>query len=85
MIKVNNLAQTYSSGKGVFNLDFNIGGDGVFDYLGPNGAGKTATIRNLMGFVNPDNGDSSCNRLDPLMRNKLLSLLTGENRGARPY
>ena len=64
MIKVNNLTQTYRSGKGVFDLDFNIKEGEVFGYLGPNGAGKTTTIRNLLGFTNADSGTATINGVD---------------------
>jgi len=64
MIKVNKLTQTYRSGKGVFDLDFNIKEGEVFGYLGPNGAGKTTTIRNLLGFTNADSGTATINGVD---------------------
>lgn len=64
MIKVNNLTQTYISGKGVFDLTFNVHEGEVFGYLGPNGAGKTTTIRNLMGYANADKGSATINGID---------------------
>ena len=50
MIQVKDLTQVYPSGKGIFDISFNVKEGEVFGYLGPNGAGKTTTIRNLMGF-----------------------------------
>ena len=64
MIKVNKLTHTYRSGKGVFDLNFNIKKGEVFGYLGPNGAGKTTTIRNLLGFTNADSGTATINNID---------------------
>ncbi len=64
MIKVENLTQTYRSGKGIFNLSFEIKEGEVFGYLGPNGAGKTTTIRNLMGFANADSDSAVIRNLD---------------------
>lgn len=64
MIEVKNLTQTYSSGKGIFDVDFTVRKGEVFGYLGPNGAGKTTTIRNLMGFTNADKGSCTINGLD---------------------
>lgn len=64
MIEVKNLTQTYKSGKGVFDLTFNVKEGEVFGYLGPNGAGKTTTIRNLMGFANADGGSATINGID---------------------
>jgi len=56
MIKINDLTQIYKSGKGVFDLNFEVKKGEVFGYLGPNGAGKTTTIRNILGFSNATKG-----------------------------
>ena len=64
MIEVQNLTQTYKSGKGVFDLNFTIKEGEVFGYLGPNGSGKTTTIRNMMGFANANEGRVTINGLD---------------------
>lgn len=56
MIEVNNLTLTYPNQKGVFHLDFTVKKGEVIGYLGPNGAGKTTTIRQLVGFMKPDEG-----------------------------
>jgi ABC-2 type transport system ATP-binding protein len=63
-IKVRHLTQVYSSGKGIFNISFDINAGEVFGYLGPNGAGKTTTIRNLMGFTNADMGVAQIEGMD---------------------
>ncbi len=52
MINVKNLTQIYKSGKGIFDLNFEVKEGEVFGYLGPNGAGKSTTIRNILGFTN---------------------------------
>ena len=64
MIQVERLTHIYPSGKGVFELTFSIPEGEVFGFLGPNGAGKTTTIRNLMGFVNPNDGWAKIDGLD---------------------
>lgn len=64
MIHVERLTHIYPSGKGVFELTFSIPEGEVFGFLGPNGAGKTTTIRNLMGFVNPNDGWTKIDGLD---------------------
>ncbi len=64
MIEVNNLTQTYPSGKGIFNVTFSIEEGMVYGYLGPNGAGKTTTIRNLLGFANANEGRASVKGMD---------------------
>ena len=64
MIQVQDLTQTYKSGKGVFDLNFTIKEGEVFGYLGPNGSGKTTTIRNLLGFSNASKGKAKIDGLD---------------------
>ncbi|MEG1518107.1 MAG: ATP-binding cassette domain-containing protein, partial [Raoultibacter sp.] len=51
MIEVTNLTLKYSSGKGVFDLNFKVKEGEAMGYIGPNGAGKTTTLRALMGFM----------------------------------
>jgi ABC-2 type transport system ATP-binding protein len=57
MIQVQQLTQVYKSGKGIFDVSFEIKKGEVFGFLGPNGAGKTTTIRNIMGFSNATQGE----------------------------
>ena len=64
MINVSNLTLKYSSGKGVFDLNFSVKEGEVMGYLGPNGAGKTTTIRALLGFMQPNIGTCSIEGLD---------------------
>lgn len=58
VIEVKNLTKDYGSGRGVFDVSFSVGKGEVFGFLGPNGAGKSTTIRHLMGFSNPDSGQT---------------------------
>lgn len=64
MINIESLTFKYSSGKGIFDLNFSVGKGEVFGFLGPNGAGKTTTIRNLLGFTKPDKGNCTIGGLD---------------------
>ena len=56
VIEVHNLTKDYGSGRGVFDVSFDIEEGEVFGFLGPNGAGKSTTIRHLMGFSKPQSG-----------------------------
>lgn len=58
VIKVENISKDYGSGRGVFDLSFEVNKGEIFGMLGPNGAGKTTTIRQLMGFINSDKGSA---------------------------
>src|SRR5574344_1140270 len=57
-IEVNKLTKDYGSGRGVFDVTFQVGKGECFGFLGPNGAGKSTTIRHLLGFSKPDSGQT---------------------------
>ncbi len=82
MIKIDNLTQIYPSGKGIFNVSFEVKKGEVFGYLGPNGAGKTTTIRNILGFSNATEGLVTINgincRLESAELQKNIGYLPGE-------
>ena len=56
VIELKGLKKDYGNGRGVFDVSFAVEKGEVFGFLGPNGAGKTVTMRNLMGFIRPDEG-----------------------------
>lgn len=58
VIEVKNLTKDYGSGRGVFDVSFSVSEGEVFGFLGPNGAGKSTTIRHLMGFSKPGEGET---------------------------
>lgn len=64
IIEVNHLTKDYGSGRGVFDVSFQIHEGEVFGFLGPNGAGKSTTIRHLMGFSKPQEGNTKILGMD---------------------
>lgn len=56
MIRFRNLTKTYKTGRGIFDLSFEIADGETFGCLGPKGAGKTALFSQLMGFTAPTRG-----------------------------
>lgn len=64
MIEVNNCTLLYPSKKGIHNVSFAIKEKEIFGYLGPNGSGKTTTIRAIMGFMKPQQGNVLVSGLD---------------------
>ena len=64
VISIENLTRNYGSGKGVFDLSFQVKQGEAFGFLGPNGAGKTTTIRHLMGFLKPQSGTCTIGGID---------------------
>jgi len=64
MIEIKNLTMKYKTGKGVFDVDFQVREGEVVGFLGPNGAGKTTTIRCLMGFMQGEIGECVIDKKD---------------------
>lgn len=56
MLNVQHLTKKFQNGKGIFDVSFTVNKGEIFGFLGPNGAGKSTTIRNIMGFMKPDQG-----------------------------
>lgn len=64
MIEVKHVTKDYGSGRGIFDVSFEVEEGEVFGFLGPNGAGKTTTIRHLMGFSKAQEGELYVNGKD---------------------
>lgn len=64
VIEIKNLTKDYGNNRGVFDINLQVNKGEVFGFLGPNGAGKSTTIRNLMGFIRPDQGSCCINKMD---------------------
>lgn len=56
IIKIEGLTKDYGSNRGVFDINLKVREGEIFGFVGTNGSGKTTTIRNIMGFLKPDNG-----------------------------
>lgn len=56
VVRADGLFKDYGSGRGVFDLRFEVGKGEVFAFLGPNGAGKTTTIRLMLDLIRPSAG-----------------------------
>lgn len=63
-IIVDKLTHDYGSGRGVFDVSFDVEKGETLGFLGPNGAGKSTTMRHLMGFSKPQSGKVSIGGLD---------------------
>ena len=64
IISVKNLTKDYGTRRGIFNVSFDIPKGATFGYCGTNGSGKTTTIRHIMGFIKPDEGEVKVKGLD---------------------
>ncbi len=64
VIVTSGLSKDYGSGRGLFELDLEVGRGEVFGFLGPNGAGKSTTMRLLLDLIRPSSGSGSVLGLD---------------------
>ncbi len=64
VIELKNLTKDYGAGKGIFDLNLSIEKGEMIGFVGTNGSGKTTTIRNIMGFIKPTNGEALVNGLN---------------------
>ena len=76
-IELRGLKKDYGNGRGVFGVSFAVERGEVFGFLGPNGAGKTVTMRNLMGFIRPDEGTACIGGLDCFRERARIQERTG--------
>lgn len=73
IIEILNLTKDYGFNRGVFDVSFTVTKGEVYGFLGPNGAGKSTTVRHLMGFSKPDQGETKINDLNTFKNyNKIL-------------
>ena len=82
IIDIRHVTKDYGQNRGVFDLDFQMNKGEIMGVLGPNGAGKTTLIRQLMGFIKPDQGevailDMDCFEKAPQVQEK-VGYLPGE-------
>lgn len=64
VIETTNLTKDYGQQRGIFNLNLQVRAGEVYGFIGTNGSGKTTTVRNMMGFIQPDGGKSTILGLD---------------------
>lgn len=77
VIQIENITKDYGSKKGVFHVSFEVHSGETLGFLGPNGAGKTTTIRQLMGFIKPDEGKLSISGLDCFEKASIIQKKVG--------
>lgn len=56
-IDIIHITKDYGEQRGVFDVTFDIRKGEIFGFVGTNGSGKTTTIRQIMGFIQPDDGN----------------------------
>ena len=82
IISVKKLTKKYGNFRAVSNISFNVQEGEIFGLIGPNGAGKSTTMRSMLNFIFPTNGEILIAGLDSVkdylaIRN-LIGYLPGE-------
>jgi ABC-2 type transport system ATP-binding protein len=77
LIQVKNLTKDYGSNRGVFDENLSINKGEMVGFVGTNGSGKTTTIRSILGFIKPTNGDCFVNDMESWQNQAEISRLVG--------
>ncbi len=56
-IEITGLTKVYKNGRGIMDMNLEVGQGEIFGFLGPNGAGKTTAMKIMTGLMKPDSGD----------------------------
>lgn len=66
MIQLDHVSKSFDKRLVLNDMSINIGKGEIYALLGPNGAGKSTTIKMLLGFLSPDQGQVKIAGLDPV-------------------
>lgn len=66
MIDAQELSKSYGDVQALDDVSFQVAAGEIVGLLGPNGAGKTTAIKILTGYLQPDEGSVTIDRLDVL-------------------
>src|SRR5476649_141907 len=87
MIEVKGLVKTYGTKRAVDGVSFTVRRGDILGFLGPNGAGKSTTMKMITGYLRPDTGTATVDRVnvavDPVGVKRKLGYLP-ENSPAYP-
>ena len=77
LIEIKNLTNDYGDKKGIFNENFTIKKGEMLGFVGTNGSGKTTTIRSILGFIKPTNGEVLVNGMESWSHQSEIAKLVG--------
>ena len=77
IIEIKNLTKDYGDDKGIFGINLDIYKGEMIGFVGTNGSGKTTTIRNILGFIKPTNGEVVVNGLNSWENQSEVAKLIG--------
>ena len=77
LIQIKNLTKDYGSGRGVFEENLSINKGEMIGFVGTNGSGKTTTIRSILGFIKPTEGNCFVNDMESWSSQDKIARLVG--------
>lgn len=82
-IKVTSVSKLYNQQKALNDVSFSAEKGEIIGFLGPNGAGKSTMMKILTGFIKPNLGEVSVDKIDvlqnPLASQKVIGYLPEHN------
>lgn len=82
LIDIENVTKDYGQGRGNFNINLSVKKGETLGIVGENGAGKTTLMRQLMGFIQSDDGFITIDGMDAYVNakntKKLIGYIPGE-------
>lgn len=57
ILRTDNLSKKFKNKYAVNKINMKVNKGDIYGFLGPNGAGKTTSLKMMLGFLNPTNGD----------------------------
>jgi ABC-2 type transport system ATP-binding protein len=88
MIQLQNIQKSFKGQKALNNLSIEVRAGEIYGLLGANGAGKSTTLNMLLGFLKPDEGNTSVNGIDTNSKAEMARKQIGyipENVNLYPY
>lgn len=88
MIQIQNIQKSFKGQKALNNLSIEVRSGEIYGLLGANGAGKSTTLNILLGFLKPDEGNTSVNGIDTNSKAEMSRKQIGyipENVNLYPY
>lgn len=77
IVDIRNLTKYYKKSRGVVDLSLSIEEGEIFGFIGPNGAGKSTTIRLLLNFISPTQGNATVFGKDIVRQSKEIKQNVG--------
>ena len=76
-IETKDLTKQYGKNRGILDVSISVEEGEIYGFIGPNGAGKSTTIKTLLNFIFPTNGNAKVLGMDCIAESHRIKALTG--------